>query len=117
MTGPKAVSAYIADAPPAARKMLKQLRSVIRSAAPKAEEKLSYGMPYYGYRGRLVYFAAFKDHVSIFVMGKAQTAFPAEQKKYKHGRATLQFPLGTKLPIAFIKKLVNVRLREIEAKR
>lgn len=93
--------------------MLRQLRSVIRRVAPQAEEKLSYGMPYYSFGGRLVYFAAFRDHVSLFVMGKAQTAYPRETKQYRKTKATLHFPLGSRLPSALIAKLIRVRLVEL----
>ena len=64
--GPKAVTAYIAAAPLKVRVMLKQIRAAIKAAAPQAQEKLSYGMPYYSHKGRLAYFAAFRSHVSVF---------------------------------------------------
>lgn len=96
--------------------MLRQLRQTIRAAAPKAEEKLSYGMPYYGYHGRLAYFGSFGDHVSYFVMPSQtiQAKYALAMKPYKTGKATLQFPLGTKVPVALIKKLVTARARENE---
>jgi uncharacterized protein YdhG (YjbR/CyaY superfamily) len=52
----KTVDAYIEAAPKEARTKLKEIRRIIRAAAPKAEEKISYWMPYYGYYGRLAYF-------------------------------------------------------------
>jgi uncharacterized protein YdhG (YjbR/CyaY superfamily) len=97
--------------------MLRQLRQVMRRVAPKAEETISYGMPYYSYHGRLVYFAAFRDHVSLFVMGASQRLFARQTKKYKSGRATLQFPLGTALPTSLITKLIRARLNEVQAAR
>ena len=92
--GPKGVTEYIAAAPPAARVMLKQLRAAIKAAAPAAEEKLSYGMPYYSLNGRLAYFAAFTKHVSVFIMGGVLKDFAKEVKPYWRGKATLQFPIG-----------------------
>lgn len=62
----KNVERYIAAAPPAARGMLRQLQGAIQSAAPQAEEKISYGMPYYEYKGRLAYFAAFRGPRQLF---------------------------------------------------
>ena len=110
------VSGYIAAAPAPARTMLKQLRAAVRSAAPRAEEGISYGMPYYYDRGRLVYFAAFKRHVSLLVWGPILKRYAAEIEKYQASRATLQFPLGTRIPMALVKKLVTARRRENEAK-
>ncbi len=113
--GTPTVSRYIAAAPPAARIMLRQLRAAVRSVVPQAEERISYGMPYYHYRGRLVYFAAFKRHVSFFVWGPILKRYAAELEPYRTSGATLQFPLGTRVPVALVKKLVLARRRENEA--
>src|SRR5262249_53071625 len=108
----RTVSGYIAAAPAPARAMLRQLRAAVRAAAPQAEERISYGMPYYYDRGRLVYFAAFKRHVSLFVWGPILKRHAASVRKYQTTSATLQFPLGTPLPLALIKRLVSARRRE-----
>ena len=52
---------YIAQAPKEVQEKLKELRAVIKDAAPNAEERISYGMPYYDYNGRLVYFQLWKN--------------------------------------------------------
>jgi len=114
---PKAstVSAYIAAAPAPARAMLKQLRTTVRAAAPRAEEYISYGMPCYYDRGPLVAFAAFKKHVSLFAGGRILKRYAAEVEQYQTSKATLQFPLGSRIPLALVKKLVTARLKENEA--
>lgn len=117
------VDEYIAEASEPAQKMMKQIRAVIREVAPEADEKVSYRMPFYeykfsGYKGRLAYFAAFKDHVSFFAIpGKVPADLAREVEKYKAAKATLQFPLGSKVPIALLKKLVKLRKDEIDAGR
>jgi uncharacterized protein YdhG (YjbR/CyaY superfamily) len=95
--------------------MLKRIRAAIKTAAPRAEEKLSYGMPYYGHHGRLVYFAAFRDHVSVFIPGRVLAEFATEIKPYWRGKATLQFPIGTRVPVGLIQRLVRARRRENDA--
>ena len=117
MRAPKAstVSAYIAAAPVPARIMLRQLRAAVRAAAPKAEERISYGMPYYYDRGRLVYYAAFKNHISLFVWGPILKRYAAEIAPYQASKATLRFPLGTPIPLVLVKKLVTARRKENEA--
>ena len=55
------VDEYIASAPKDIQEKLTEVRAAIKTVAPKAEEKISYGMPYYGYKGRLVYFAYTKN--------------------------------------------------------
>lgn len=116
-TGPaKDVGAYIAAAPAKARPMLRELRRAIRAAAPKADERISYRMPYYHYHGRLTYFAAFTNHVSMFVMGRVKGELAAQMKRYQTSKATLRFPIGSKIPAALIKKLVKARAKENESK-
>lgn len=99
--------------------MLRLIRQSIRSAVPKAEETLSYGMPYYRYCGRLAYFGAFPDHVSYFVLpGRSvETTFANAIAPYRTGKATLQFPIGTKVPVTLIRRLAKARARENEARR
>ena len=109
--GKRAVDAYIAAAPRAAQPHLRRLREVIKGAAPKAEEKISYGMPFYEYRGRLVYFAAFKKHVGLYAVGEARGL-----QRYFYGASTLRFPFGEPLPAAQISRLVKARVKENEAK-
>ncbi len=109
------VNAYITAAPPKARAMMKQLRAVIKSAAPKAEEKISYGIPYYGDKGRLIYFAAFKSHVGVYIMGGSRAALPKVLQQYRKTNATLQLPLGIKIPVAAIKTIVRAQMKVNEA--
>lgn len=106
----KTVDDYIAAAPKDVQDKLKQLRAAINSVAPDAEEKLSYGMPYYGYKGRLAYFAYAKNHVGLYVPPPVIDDHAAELKKYETAKATVRFPLSEDLPIPLIKKLVKARL-------
>jgi len=63
----KDVDEYIANAPEEVRGKLQGIRAVIKKAVPDAEERISYGMPYYGYQGRLAYFAYAKGHIGLYV--------------------------------------------------
>ncbi len=114
---PRSVDAYIAAAPKEVQSKLKELRAVIRKAAPTAEERISYGMPYYGYKGRLAYFAAFKKHIGFYVPTPVIEEHNSELKDYETARATVRFPLDKKLPVVLIKKLVKARMKKNEAKK
>ena len=112
---PKTVDAYIEASPREARAKLVQLRKIIKATAPKAEERISYGMPYYGYKGRLVYFAAFKKHIGLYIPTPVIEEHKSELKDYETATATVRFPLHKKLPVALIKKLVKARIKKNEA--
>jgi uncharacterized protein YdhG (YjbR/CyaY superfamily) len=109
------VDAYIASAPGEAQAMLQQLRKVIRAAAPRATEGISYGVPGYKHAGRpLIYFGAAKAHCSLY--GVVGEAFKEELKSYDTSKGTIRFPLGRPLPSALVKRIVKARIAENEAK-
>jgi uncharacterized protein YdhG (YjbR/CyaY superfamily) len=100
-----------------ARATLKELRRVIRSAAPKATEAISYGIPVFKHEGLLVGFSAYKDHYSFFVMGTSvMHAFKNELKSYDTSKGTIRFPLDRPLPFALVRKIVKARVRENESR-
>lgn len=107
----KDVDAYIAAAPANVRSKLKEMRKAIKEIAPQAMEKLSYGMPYYGYKGRLAYFAAFNAHIGLYIPTPTIEQHKNDLKGYGTAKATVRFPLDKKLPIALIKKLVKSRVK------
>jgi uncharacterized protein YdhG (YjbR/CyaY superfamily) len=101
------VEAYIAQAPPEARVKLAQLRKTIRSAVPEAREGISYKMPYYNYHGALVWCAAFKNHIGIFIRPPIVQEHKRELKGYVTTKSAVHFPMNKPLPIALIRKLVR----------
>ena len=109
------VDAYIAAAPLVAQPILRDLRQVIKAAAPKADETISYGMPSYDYHGRLVYFAAFKNHVGLYAVGQAHDGYSKGLSAYLSGKSTARFPIDKALPADLIRKVVRARVRENEA--
>ena len=104
------VDAYIAAAPIAAQPHLRLLRAAIREVAPKAEERISYGIVGYFYPTRLVYFGGAKKHVALYPAYDAKGL-----EKYRYGASTLRFPLDKPLPLAKIKALVKAQVRERDA--
>lgn len=117
----KDVDSYIAESPKEVRNTLEELRRVIKSAAPKAVEKISYGMPFYEYggtgiKGRLIYFAAFKKHISLFITPWYAKSIPGEMKKYHISKATYQFPLNEPIPFKLIKDTVKALAHERKKK-
>ncbi|MBI2029610.1 DUF1801 domain-containing protein [Candidatus Gottesmanbacteria bacterium] len=81
--------------------------TVIRNTAPNAKERISYGMPYYSYKGRLVYFAFAKNHIGLYIPPPVIEEHKSELKNYQTAKAKVQFPLDKKLPIPLIKNLLK----------
>lgn len=111
MKGFKSVDNYILKAPPEVQGKLSELRATIFSVVPGASEGISYGMPYYSYKGKLVYFLAAKSHIGFYIPPPVIENFKEELKNYKTAKATIRFPLDQKLPITLIKKLIKARVR------
>ncbi|MEW6722842.1 MAG: DUF1801 domain-containing protein [Candidatus Micrarchaeota archaeon] len=111
MKRPKDVDSYIAASPEGARAKLVQIRKLIKSAAPKAEERISYGMPYYGYHGRLAYFRLAKSHIGLYIPPPVIAMHRKELAGYGTATATIRFPIDKTLPVALIKKLVRARAK------
>jgi uncharacterized protein YdhG (YjbR/CyaY superfamily) len=112
------VADYLKAVPPAQRALLKKLRQTIKTAAPKATEVISYGIPGYKHHGMLVYFAAFKNHSSLFGVGAA--LMKQHQKAlapYKMSKGTIQFTVEKPLSMALVRKIVKARVKENEARR
>jgi uncharacterized protein YdhG (YjbR/CyaY superfamily) len=114
---PGDVDAYIAAAPKAVQPLLSQLRQVIRSAAPDAKEKISYGMPSYEQRGRLAYFAGYEGHVGLYGVAHAAIETDDDVARYLESQSTLRFPVGQKLPVTLIRKLIKARVKQNEAEK
>lgn len=110
------VDEYIAGFPPPVKKLLSALRKTIKSAAPNAEELISYQMPGYKYKGVLVYFAAFEKHIGFYATPTGHSAFKKELSNYKTGKGSVQFPLTEPLPLDLVKRIVQFRVKENETK-
>lgn len=116
--GPKPdnFSEYLRLFPASTQKILKQIRSTIKKAAPKAEETMSYGMPAYKLNGPLVYFAGYKNHIGLYATPSGHSAFKKELAKYKQGKGSVQFPIDEPMPLELITKIVKFRVKENMAK-
>lgn len=111
------VDAYIAAQPEAARGRLEEMRTLIRGAAPEAEEIFGYKMPGYRHHGGLVYFSGWKNHCALYGIGEAliEAHREALQPYGQSGKGTIRFPLDEPLPRALITGLVAARVAENEA--
>ncbi|MBI4947885.1 MAG: DUF1801 domain-containing protein [Bacteroidetes bacterium] len=113
----KDVDEYISCFPTEVQAVLKKIRSTIKKSAPKADERISYGMPFYeyggkGYEGRLIYFAAFKKHISLFITPRNTETVPKEMQPFHISKATYKFPIDEPFPFAILEKTVKALVRE-----
>ena len=111
------IDEYLETLPQEEREALDALRRHIKAAAPGAEETISYEVPTFKYEGPLVGFAAFKGHLSFFVMSPSvMEAHEEELSGLDTSKGTIRFQTDSPLPAALVKKLVKARLKENEAR-
>jgi uncharacterized protein YdhG (YjbR/CyaY superfamily) len=113
---PQTVDEYLARIPEPARTTLSKIRATIRAVVPpEATEVLSYRIPAFKYKGVLVWYAAFSNHCSLFPTNAVIEAFKDQLKNYTISKGTIQFPVDKPLPSALVKRIVKMRLAQIDA--
>ena len=111
------VRVYLDALPANARKALRAVRTIVRTSVPSATEHFSYGIPGFKLDGQpLVWYAAFKNHFSLYPMGTAaRRAHAVALEGYETSKGTIRFPLSEPVPIALVTKLVKARAPEARA--
>jgi uncharacterized protein YdhG (YjbR/CyaY superfamily) len=111
----KSVDEYIASQPEAVQGVLRRVRNSIRRAVPGAQEVISYKMPTYTLHGnRLLYFAVWKQHYSIYAATEqVVAAFHDELASYEVDKGTIRFPLSEPVPVKLIARIAKFRAKEV----
>ena len=113
-TAIKNIDDYLSLQPAKPVAALEKIRKTVRAVAPQAVEVISYGMPAFKYQGRiLIYFAGFKNHLSLFPGSKAVIQkFKKELKAFKTSAGTISFTVEKPLPASLVKEIVKARMKE-----
>ncbi len=109
---PNSIDEYIAGFPEEVQRVLAQVRTTIRAAAPDAQETIAYAMPAFKLNGPLVYFAGYKNHIGFYATPTGHEAFAAELSVFKQGKGSVQFPLDQPMPLDLITRIVKFRVQE-----
>lgn len=111
------VDGYIASVPMEQRAMLQTLRKQILAAAPGAEEKISWGVPAYKYKGKYICgFSSFKNYSAINPFCRVKSILSASDLKgFETTLFFIRFTPEKPLPAALVRKLVKAKMKLIEA--
>jgi len=108
---------YIRSFPKQTQVILKKIRQIIKKAAPKATETISYQMPAFKLDGRiLIYFAAWARHFSLYPASDIMVKSIPGLEKFRVSTGTLKFPSDKPLPFDLITKVVKYKIKELAAK-
>jgi uncharacterized protein YdhG (YjbR/CyaY superfamily) len=111
---PSTIDDYLAKVKGAQRRALDELRALIRSLLPKAEECISYGLPAFRLDGEVVAgFAATAKGCSYYPFsGSTLASLAAELDGYSMTSGALHFTPERPLPRALVRKLLKTRRAE-----
>jgi uncharacterized protein YdhG (YjbR/CyaY superfamily) len=110
------VEEYLSALDEPKRGTLRALRRTILEIVPEAEQVISYRVPAFRVQGKIVAgFAAFKDHLSYLPFsGSVLEQLGDELRGYTMTKSALHFPADLALPTSLVKKLIAVRLGQID---
>jgi uncharacterized protein YdhG (YjbR/CyaY superfamily) len=115
---PQTTDEYLAPLSTDKRAALEKLRRAIKSAAPGAEECISYGIPAFRLGGRmLVAFGAAAKHCAFYAGSFPVKAHKNELKAYDTSKGTIRFQADSPLPATLVRKLVKTRIAEHAARQ
>ncbi len=114
---PQTIDEYLALLSNEKRAALEKLRRAIKSAAPKAEECISYQIPAFRLRGRmLVWFGSATNHCAFYPGSFPVEAHKDELEAYDTSKGTIRFQADSPLPATLVRKLVKARIAEHAAR-
>ena len=109
-----AIDEYLANATPGSRALLRSLRKTIRSIVPDVEECISYRMPAFRYRGRIIAgFQATSKGCSYYPFsGTTLTTVADDIVGYSRTKSALHFGPDKPLPARLVRRLLTARMAE-----
>lgn len=112
-TKPGTIEEYILAAPAEGQPHLRRLHALLKSVAPKAEETIKWGTPFFVEPRFLFAFSAHKAHLDFTPTEAGLDPFREELKKHKTTKNLLQIPYNQPLPEDLIRKLAKHRLKMV----
>lgn len=110
---PTTVDEYIAAQEESVRPKLQELRTILRTAIPEAEERISWGMPTYWKGRNIIHFAAGKRHIGIYPGPDAVIEFAERLQGYKTSKGAIQLPNDRELPLGLVADIARWNFEQV----
>ena len=106
---PRSVDEYIAAQDETIQPKLNEIRTVLRSALPDAEERISWSMPTYRKDHNIIHFAAQKKHIGLYPGPEAVAYFSGrlDQAGLLYSKGSIQIPYSDDLPLELIAEIAD----------
>lgn len=110
---PTTIAGYIDGAPEAAKPLLRELYTLLKSLAPKADEAIKWGSPVFE-EGRILFaFSAHRDHANFMPTAASFAPFQKELADFTVGKMAMQLPYDRPLPKRLLRKIATHRLKDV----
>lgn len=108
---PTTISEYIQAAPPEGQAHLRRLYALLKSVAPRAQETIKWGTPFFIEPRFLFAFSAHKAHLSFSPTETGLDPFRKELELHKATKGLLQIPYKKSLPEDLIRRIAERRVQ------
>ena len=107
------VDDYLAALPAARQALGQELRLIIQTAMPEADECIRYKMPCYQVQGvRVIHFAVWTQHVGLYPVYRGAPALEAAIAAYRSGKDSVRFSAREPLPKDLIAMIVQSQMEK-----
>ena len=114
---PKTILEYIDSAPPKGKEHLVDIYSILKSVAPKAEEAIKWGQPFFIEPRFLFSFSAHKQHLGFATANNAIDPHRKQIKEYEvTKRGILKIPYNKKFPNSLVKAIAKSQLKLVSSR-
>ncbi|MCA9270924.1 MAG: DUF1801 domain-containing protein [Planctomycetales bacterium] len=110
---PTTIAEYIRAAPPQSQAHLQRLYEILKSVAPKAQEAIKWGNPFFIEPRFLFAFSAHKAHLNFAPSPASLEAFRKQLQACKTTKNFLQLPYDEPLPEKLIRQIARHRLKAV----
>lgn len=104
---PQNIDEYIAAQAPAVQPKLREMRAILQTALPDAQERIAWSMPTYWKGRNIIHFAAAKKHIGLYPGGEATTVFAEELQGFDVSKGTIRLPYDRELPRELIETIAQ----------
>jgi len=109
------VEEYIDLASDPQKNRIQIIRNLVHASVKKIEEKISYDMPAFIYKGKILLYVAIQSrHIGLYALPETNVEFAEELTAFKTGKGSIQFPNNKDLPIDLIGRIIEFRVRHID---
>ncbi len=104
---PQTIDEYIASQDEEVQPGLNRIRTILLTAIPEAEERISWSMPTFWKGRNIIHFAAFKKHIGLYPGDEAIAAFTDQLDGYVVSKGTIRLPYNQELPERLIGEIAR----------